>query len=178
MLFFYVIICVYTRRKPLAMVLKNSSFCFIWRTRFKAHIWRSRPSPTLRPRNICIYPPCLSRSTQISRLCPFSSRWQAEWTPVQASCYFYVSDKCLSMYMVTSSATWSISQFCFRALSLAKLANWRTSKLTHWPAGALANWRSGKTGTSTLANWRFGKLALWRKQAGTLANWQTGTLAN
>ena len=45
--------------------------------RFKSHIWKSRPSPTLRPRNICICP-CLSRSTQISRLCPFSSRWQSE----------------------------------------------------------------------------------------------------
>ena len=46
-------------------------------TRFKSHVWKSRPSPSLRPRNICICP-CLSRSTQISRLCPFSSRWQAE----------------------------------------------------------------------------------------------------
>ena len=43
--------------------------------RFKSDIWKSRPSPTLRPRNIC---PSLSRSTQISRLCPFSSRRQAE----------------------------------------------------------------------------------------------------
>ena len=45
--------------------------------RFKSHFWKSRPFPTLRQRNICICP-CLSRSTQISRLCPFSSRRQAE----------------------------------------------------------------------------------------------------
>ena len=35
--------------------------------RFKSHFWKSRPFPTLRQRDIC---PCLSRSTQISRLCP------------------------------------------------------------------------------------------------------------
>ena len=49
--------------------------------RFKSHICKlSPPPPTLRPRNPCICP-CLSRrrrSAQISRLCPFSSRWQAE----------------------------------------------------------------------------------------------------
>ena len=48
--------------------------------RFKSHICKLRPPPTLRPRNPCICP-CLSRrrrSTQISRLCPFSSRRQAE----------------------------------------------------------------------------------------------------
>ena len=48
--------------------------------RFKSHICKLSPPPTLRPRNPCICP-CLSRrrrSTQISRLCPFSSRWQAE----------------------------------------------------------------------------------------------------
>ena len=44
---------------------------------FKSDIWKSRSSPTLRRRNICICP-CLSRSTQISRLCPFSPRRQAE----------------------------------------------------------------------------------------------------
>ena len=43
--------------------------------RFKSHIWKSKPSHTLRPTNIC---PCLSRSAEISRLCPFSSRRQAE----------------------------------------------------------------------------------------------------
>ena len=57
--------------------------------RFKSHICKSRSSlPTLRSRNSCICP-CLSRrrrSTQISRLYPFSSRRQAKWTPVQASC--------------------------------------------------------------------------------------------
>ena len=58
------------------------------RARFKSHFWKSRPFPTLRQRNICICP-CLSRSTQISRLCPFSSRRQAEWTPVQASCFIH-----------------------------------------------------------------------------------------
>ena len=45
--------------------------------RFKSHIYNF---PYLRPRNPCICP-CLSRrrrSTQISRLCPFSSRRQAE----------------------------------------------------------------------------------------------------
>ena len=51
--------------------------------RFKSHICKLRPPPpTLRPRNPCICP-CLSRrrrSTQISRLCPFSSRRQAEWS--------------------------------------------------------------------------------------------------
>ena len=46
-------------------------------TRFKSHIWKSRPSLSLRPRNVGICP-CLSCSTQISRLCSFSSRWQAE----------------------------------------------------------------------------------------------------
>ena len=49
--------------------------------RFKSHIRKSRPPPqTLRPRNSCICP-CLSRrrrSTQVSKLCPFSSRRQAE----------------------------------------------------------------------------------------------------
>ena len=49
--------------------------------RFKSHICKLRlPPPTLRPRKPCICP-CLSRrrrSTQISRLCPFSSRRQAE----------------------------------------------------------------------------------------------------
>ena len=59
--------------------------------RFKSHICKLRPPPppTLRPRNPCICP-CMNRrrrSTQISRLCPFSSRRQAEWTPVQASCW-------------------------------------------------------------------------------------------
>ena len=52
---------------------------------------KTPPPSTLRPRNPCICP-CLSRtrrSTQISRLCPFSSRRQAEWTPVQASCFFW-----------------------------------------------------------------------------------------
>ena len=53
--------------------------------RFKSNFWKSRPFPTLRQRNIRICP-CLSRSTQISRLCSFSSPRQAEWTPVQASC--------------------------------------------------------------------------------------------
>ena len=60
--------------------------------RFKSRICKSRPPPppTLRPRNSCICP-CLSRrwrSMQISRLCPFSYRRQAELTPVQASCFF------------------------------------------------------------------------------------------
>ena len=48
--------------------------------RFKSHICKLSPPPTLRPRNPCICP-CLSRrrrSAQISRLCPFSSRWQGE----------------------------------------------------------------------------------------------------
>ena len=50
--------------------------------RFKSHICKLRhpPPPTLRPRNSCICL-CLSRrrrSTQISRLCPFFSRRQAE----------------------------------------------------------------------------------------------------
>ena len=49
--------------------------------RFKSHICKLRPPPpTLRPRNPCICP-CLTRRrrrTQISRLCPFSSRRQAE----------------------------------------------------------------------------------------------------
>ena len=49
--------------------------------RFKFHICKLRPPPpTLRSRNPCICP-CLSRrrhSTQISTLCPFSSRRQAE----------------------------------------------------------------------------------------------------
>ena len=62
--------------------------------RFKSHICKLRPPPppTVRPRNTCICP-CMSRrrrSTQISRLCPFSSRRQAEWTPVQASCSTYI----------------------------------------------------------------------------------------
>ena len=64
--------------------------------RFKSHICKLRPPPppTLRPRNPCICP-CLSRrrrSTQISRLCPFPSRRQAEWTPLQASCWLYFHD--------------------------------------------------------------------------------------
>ena len=75
---FYVIICVYTCRKPACGIGKTvlSVSC----ARFKSHIWKSRPSPTLRQRNICICP-CLSSSTQIS------SCRQAEWTPVRTSCY-------------------------------------------------------------------------------------------
>ena len=48
--------------------------------RFKSHICKLSPPPTLRARNPCICP-CLSRrrrSTQIPRLCPFSFRRQAE----------------------------------------------------------------------------------------------------
>ena len=73
---FYVIICVYTCRKP--VVLEKQFFLFHDScARFKSHLWKSRPFPTLRQRNICICP-SLSRSTQISRLCPFSSRRQTE----------------------------------------------------------------------------------------------------
>ena len=57
--------------------------------RFKCHICKLRhPPPHFKTKKPCICP-CLSRrrrSTQISRLCPFSSRRQAESTPVQVSC--------------------------------------------------------------------------------------------
>ena len=50
----------------------GKTFLSVSCARFKSHFWKSRPFPTLRQRNICICP-CLSRSTQISRLCPFFS---------------------------------------------------------------------------------------------------------
>ena len=81
--------------------LQYDMLASIWKTvlsvscnRFKSHICKSRPPPPLRPRNYCIYP-CLCRSTQMSILCLFSSRRQAEWTPVQASCFIYL-DCCIT----------------------------------------------------------------------------------
>ena len=65
--------------------VKRSSFCFMCSI-FNAIFANQDPLPTLRPGNFDLHTkmpgirPCLSRSIQMSSLCRFTSRRQAEWT--------------------------------------------------------------------------------------------------
>ena len=86
--FFYVITCVYTSWKTVVLLFLfhvldcNAIFAnqdllptLDYKTR---KFWPTYENAWIRP--------CLNRSTQMSSLCRFTSRRQAEWTPLQASC--------------------------------------------------------------------------------------------
>ena len=87
--FFYVITCVYTSWKTVVLLFLfhvldcNAIFANQDSTpppHFKTRkFWPTYENAWIRP--------CLSRSTQMSSLCRFTSRRQAEWTPLQASCF-------------------------------------------------------------------------------------------
>ena len=85
--FFYVITCVYTSWKTVVLL-------FLFHVLDCNAIFANQDLlPTLRRGNFDLHtkildPPRLSRSTQMSSLCRFTSRLQAEWTPLQASCYY------------------------------------------------------------------------------------------
>ena len=113
--FFYVITCVYTSWKNRGIAyVKRSSFCFMCSISMP-YLLIKTPSP-LRPVNFDPHTkmpgirPCLSRSIQMSSLCRFTSRWQVEWTLLQASCLTGKNgDISLPFYVPEKVITWSCS---------------------------------------------------------------------
>ena len=102
--------------------VKRSSFCFMCSISMP-YFANQDPLPTLRPGNFDIHTkmlgirPCLSRSIQMSSLCRFTSRRQAEWTPLQASCYTKIGD--MPLFKVQGER--NPQKFCISANSLSDL---------------------------------------------------------
>ena len=107
------LLCHNLRLHAQAEKLWYCSFCFMCSIAMPYLLIKTRP-PHFKTRKF--WPtyenawirPCLSRSTQMSSLCRFTSRRQAEWTPLQASCFNFIWHNGLSLLYGNCSISLSL----------------------------------------------------------------------